>query len=130
MSVTLLDGGTTTTAGGANQAFSRTSLPVTNGYEYADVAEADYFARQKVILTSRMPALQADGSYSKQKTSAQFVMPITLADGSISFCVARVQVEAHPETSAAQLAELREMAAQMAIQAGLDDTYKAGTFPA
>lgn len=130
MSITLKDGGTTTTAGGSDQSFDRTSLSVTNGYEYADVAEADFFARQKVIATSRMPTLQADGSYSKQKTSVRFVMPITLADGTISYNVARVEIEAHPESSAANLAELREMAAQMAIQAGLDDLYVAGSFPA
>lgn len=130
MSITILDGGTTSTAGGANQDFDRTSTPVTNGLEYADVSEADYFARQKVITTSRMPSLQGDGSYSKQKTSVRFVMPITLADGTIAYNVARVEVEAHPESTVANLAELREFAAQLAIQAGLDDLYTAGTFPA
>lgn len=130
MSITLKDGGTTTTAGGADQTFDRTNLPVNNGYEYADVAEADFFARQKVILSSRQPQLQGDGSWSKQKSSLRFVMPITLADGSISYNVARVEIEAHPESSAANLAEMREMAGQMAIGAGFDDLYTAGTLPA
>lgn len=130
MSVSLLDGGTTSTAGGAAQTFERSSTSVNSGYEYTDVAETDFFARQKVILTSRMPTLQSDGSWSKQKISARHVSPITLADGTIAFNVARVEVEVHPESTAAQLTELREFAAQMAIQAGLDDLYTAGTFPA
>lgn len=130
MSISLLDGGTTSTAGGSAQDFDRSALAVTNGYEYADVSETDFFARQKVIATSRMPSLQTDGSWSKQKTSVRFVMPITLADDSIAYNVARVEIECHPESSAANLAELREMAAQLAIQAGLDDLYTAGTFPA
>lgn len=130
MSVTLLDGGTTSTAGGTGQDFDRSSTPVTNGYEYADVSETDFFARQKVLLTSRMPSLQADGSWSKQKVSCRFVLPITLADGTISYNVARVEVEVHPEATAANLAELREMGAQMLIQAGLNDLFVAGTFPA
>jgi hypothetical protein len=130
MSLTLLDGGTTSTAGGAAQAFSRSSTPVTNGYEYADVAEADYFARQKLVVTSRMPSLQSDGSYSKQKSSARFILPITLADGSIAYNVARVEIECHPEATAANLAELREYAGQLAMDSELDTLYTAGTFPA
>lgn len=130
MSISILDGGTTTTAGGAAQTFDRSSTPVTNGYEYADVSEPDFFARQKVLVTSRMPSLQSDGSWSKQKTSARFVLPITLADGTIAFNVARVELEVHPESSVANLTEMREFAAQMAIQAGLDELYEAGTFPA
>lgn len=130
MSISLLDGGTTSTAGGSAQAFDRSSTSVNNGYEYTDVAETDFFARQKVIVTSRMPSLQSDGTWSKQKTSARFVQPITLADGSIAYGVARVEIEFHPEATAANVSELREMAGQLAIQAGLDDLYTAGTFPA
>jgi hypothetical protein len=130
MAISLLDGGTTTTAGGAAQSFERSSTPVTNGYEYSDVSEADFFARQKVIATSRMPQLQTDGTYSKQKSSLRFVYPLTLADGSIAYNVARVEIECHPESTVANLTELRELAAQMAIQAGVDDLYTAGTFPA
>jgi hypothetical protein len=129
MSISLLDGGTTSTAGGAAQAFSRTNLPVNNGYEYADVDEADFFARQKVIIATRSPQLQSDGTWSKQKTSLRFVLPITLADGTISYNVGRVEVECHPEASAANLAEIREFCAQMAIGAAFDDCYVAGTLP-
>jgi hypothetical protein len=130
MSIALTDGGTTTTAGGAAQTFDRTSTPVTNGYEYADVSEADHLARQKVVMTARNPALQADGSYSKHKTKAQFVLPITLADGSISYNVVRSEIEYHPEASAANVAELREMGAQMFISSAFDDQIVAGTLPA
>ena len=130
MSISLLDGGTTSTAGGAAQDFDRTNLPVNNGYEYADVDEADFFARQKVIIVTRSPQLQSDGTWSKQKASLRFVLPITLADGSISYNVGRVEVEYHPEATAANLAELREFCAQMAIGSGFDDVYVAGTLPA
>jgi hypothetical protein len=129
MSISLSDGGTTATTGGSAQSFSRTATAVTNGYEYADVSEADFLARQKVILKARMPSLQSTGEWSKQKLHASFVFPFTLADGSVSFSVARVEVEYHPEATAAHVAELREMVGQLAIMAGLDDLYQAGTFP-
>jgi hypothetical protein len=130
MSISLLDGGTTSTAGGAAQDFDRTNLPVNNGYEYADVDEADFFARQKVIIATRQPQLQSDGTWSKQKISFRFILPITLADGSISYNVGRVETETHPEASAANLAEIREFCAQMAIASSFDDVYTAGTLPA
>lgn len=130
MPISLLDGGTTSTAGGAAQEFDRTSTPVNNGYEYADVSETDHLARQKVILSARNPALQSDGSWSKHKAYCQFVYPITLASGEISYIVSRSQVEYHPEATAAQVAEAREMGAQMHIASAFDDLYTAGTFPA
>lgn len=130
MSISLLDGGTTSTAGGAAQTFDRTNLSVNNGYEYADTSEADFFARQKVIIVARQPQEQSDGTWSKQKASLRFILPITLADGSIAYNVARVEVEYHPEATPANLAELREMAGQLAVSSGFDDVYVAGTLPA
>lgn len=130
MSITLLDGGTSSTTGGSNQEFDRTSETVNNGYAYADVAEADFFARDKIILASRMPAVQADGLYSKQKTSVKYVSPVTRTDGSIGYNVTRVETELYPESSAAQLTKHREYAAQAALDSELDDLFVAGTFPA
>jgi hypothetical protein len=130
MSISLTDGGTTSTAGGAAQSFDRTSTPVNNGYEYADVSEADHLARQKVVLTARNPSLQGDGSWTKHKAKVQYVLPITLADGTISYCVARSEIEYHPEASSANVAELREMGAQAMISSEFDDLYVAGTLPA
>jgi hypothetical protein len=130
MSISLLDGGTSSTTGGASQSFTRTATPVTNGYEYADVSEADHLARQKVVLTARNPSLQSDGSWSKHKAKGQFVLPITLADGSVSYNLVRAEIEYHPEASSANVDELREMGAQMLISADFDDLFVAGTFPA
>lgn len=130
MSISLKDGGTTSTTGGTDQNFDRTNLPVNNGYEYADVSESDFFAREKIILAARQPQVQADGSYSKQKASLRFVLPITLASGDIAYNVVRVEVEYHPEASAANLSELREMGSQLAIGTQFDDIYTAGTLPA
>lgn len=130
MSITLKDGGVTTTAGGTDQTFDRTNTQVTNGNEYADVSESDFFSRQKVYLTTRQPSLQGDGSWSKQKTSLRFVMPKILADGSVTYNLGRVECEVHPESTAAELGEIREMCAQLAVSAVYDALYTAGTLPA
>lgn len=130
MSITLTDGGTTTTAGGAAQTFDRSNTKVNNGYEYVDTSEADFFARQKMVIVARQPTLQSDGTYSKAKASERFIMPITRADGTIAYNVARHEIEYDPESTAAQVAELREMSAQMAVGSQFDDIHVAGTLPA
>jgi hypothetical protein len=129
MAITLTDGGTTATTGGSAQSFDRTPAQVNNGYEYSDTSEADFFARQKVIITARQPQLQADGFWSKQKAKVQFVMPITKADGTIAYNVSRHEIEYDPESTSAQIAELREMGAQSSIGSQFDDVYVAGTLP-
>lgn len=129
MSIDLLDGGTTATTGGSAQTFTRTSTPVTNGYEYADVSEADHLAREKVIITARNPAQQADGSWSKHKCKFQYVKPKTLADGTVSYMVSRTEIEYHPEATAAEVAELKEMNAQFNVDSEFDNTVNAGTLP-
>jgi hypothetical protein len=129
MSITLKDGGTTATTGGTDQTFDRTPAKVNNGYEYSDVSEADFFARQKVIITARQPQLQSDGTWSKHKAKIQYVMPITRADGTIAYNVSRHEIEYDPESSSAQIAELREMGAQSSVGSQFDDVYVAGTLP-
>lgn len=130
MSITLLEGGTTSTAGGTGRAFARTSQPVNGGYEYADVAETDFFARRKVLITSKMPTKMADGTYSRQRTTSKVVIPGTLASGEIVMNQAEVKIDVHPELAPTLLAVLREYCVHLAKDSELDATYVAGTFPA
>lgn len=130
MSITLLDGATTSTTGGTTQTFSRTNTPVNNGYEYSDVSEADFFKREKVLLSARQPTLQSNGTWSKQKSYARYVKPLTKADGTVVYNGIRVEIDYDPETPAADLAELREKGAQMAKASQFNDLYVAGTLPA
>lgn len=129
MSVTLKSGGVSATTGGTDQNFVRTNTVVNNGYEYADVAEPDFFAREKVIIVTRQPQLQNDGTWSKHKVSARFTKPFVKADGSLAYNVGRSEVEYDPETPAADVDALREYVAQMAISTVLDQSYTAGTLP-
>jgi hypothetical protein len=130
MSITIIDGGTTTTTGGTERAFSRTSKPVNGGYEYSDVAETNFFARRSLVLTSKMPQRQSDGTYSRQVTTSKMVIPFTRADGSVVNNVVEVKIAVDPEAAPTLLAPLREGGAQLAKDAELDATYQAGTFPA
>lgn len=129
MSITLLEGGTTSTAGGTGRVYSRTSQPVNGGYEYADVAETNFFARRKILVTSKMPVKLSDGTYSRQKTVAKIVIPGAIASGEIVNNQAEVKIDIHPELAPTLLAVLREYCVQLAKDAELDATYVAGTFP-
>lgn len=129
MSITLKNGGVTATTGGTDQTFVRTNTPVTNGYEYADVSEPNFFLRQRIVVTTRMPQLQSDGTYSKAKASMRWIYPKLRADGSYANNVARVEVEYDPETNATELTELREFAAQFSKMTWATDVIQAGTLP-
>lgn len=130
MNVTLLDGGTTATTGGTSQLFSESGETVANGRVLVDAAEADYFSREKIICTSRLPARQSDGSYSKQKTKVQYVVPEIAADGEILYHLVRNEIEVHPKSAdaAAMLAKLREMGAQLYKDSELNALYTTGSF--
>jgi len=129
MPIILKTGATTATTGGVDQTFDRTSRNVTNGYEYTDVAEPDFYARNSVIVKARMPSRQSDGTYSKHKVTIQGVFPLILADGSMTYNTVRLDIDYHPETPAVKIAAMREQGAQMAIGAQFDNVVDAGTLP-
>lgn len=128
--ITLKNGGTTSTTGGTDQSFTRTSETVTDGRMYADVAQADFFLWDKVSVKVKAPTVDPDGLYSKQKTEIAFVQPVVREDGKTrGYNTARIYVDYYPSTTSAQLTKLREYAAQLSKLAALDSTYNAGTLP-
>ena len=130
MPITLLNGGTTATTGGTDQIFERTNEQVVNGHSFSDTAEADFFKRKKLTLSCRGPYKGGDGLWKSQVNKTSYAQPITLADGTIHYNVARNEIAYHPQSTAAQIAELREMNAQLCKDAELNPFYGAGTLPA
>lgn len=127
MAKVLKHGGTTTTASGTDQTFALSAETITNGVVLVDSGNDDFLSREKVNMTSRSPRLQSDGTYTAAKMSASLVIPITLADGTTSFCTARVEITYHPEATSAIVAELREKGAQMCISSQFDSLWKFGS---
>jgi len=98
--------------GGTSTTFSNDGVSIPNGIHVADLAEADFRIRTHITLKTRNPALQSDGSYSKGKRNITVTVPILLDDGSVSYQVARIELEMHPELTAAEVSNLQLLAAQ------------------
>jgi hypothetical protein len=129
MSLTLKEGSTYTPAGGSDVVFSRNGESIANGVVLGNVAELDFFAREKVIVTTRPPQLQSDGEYSKLKVSAREIRPQVLASGKTVYNLVRTEIEIHPEAGAAELASLRSSGIALLHDAEMDSVWQTGALP-
>jgi hypothetical protein len=117
-------GGTTT--GGSAITLSSDGTDVKNGVHVADMGETNFLVRTNITLRTRNPVKQADGSYSKAKRYVTVVVPKQLADLSIAFNLVRIEVEAHPETTVAELTNLHMLGAQIFTDADLTSFLQTG----
>jgi hypothetical protein len=118
-------GGTTT--GGTAMALSSDGVVVKNGVHVADMAESNFLVRTNATFRTRNPQKQSDGSYSKAKRWATIVVPKELASGEICFNLVRIEVEAHPETTDAELTNIHMLGAQVFTDSDLTAFLKNGS---
>jgi hypothetical protein len=109
--------GGTTTAGTA-LAFSSDGVDVKNGVHIAAMGQ-DFLDRTNITLKTRNPQKQSDGTYSKAKRYATLVAPKTIASGEVVFPLVRIEVELHPEMTAAEVTNIRMLGAQLFTDADL-----------
>lgn len=118
--------GCTVTAGSA-MVFSDDGTTIQNGVHLVVPATADYRVRQSATAKYRAPALQPDGSYTRDKKSISYNVPLILASGKIVNNVIRVEREVHPEMSAANVLDLNRIAAQLLFDTDTDNFWAAGS---
>lgn len=113
--------------GGTATPFNQDGVVVSNGIHVANLTEPDFRVRSHVTFKTRVPTLQADGSYSKARRDIILTQPKILADGSVSFQVARIGLEFHPEASEAEVLDLSLCAAQLLFDADTASFIKHGS---
>lgn len=118
-------GGTTT--GGTAMALASDGVSVKNGIHVADMNEVNFLIRTNLTLKTRNPAKQADGTYSKAKRFATIVVPKVIASGEVVFNLVRVETEAHPEMTDAELTNLFMLGAQLLTDSDLTAFFKTGS---
>lgn len=99
--------------GGTDVTFTPDGQTVAGGIHIAAAADADFRTRRNMTIKNKVPTLQSDGKYTKAKRSTSYVQPKILADGSTTFNLIRVEMEAHPESTAAEVTELRMIGNQI-----------------
>lgn len=120
--ITLLKGTTgMTPVGGTATVYNTDSADVKNGIHVVDNTEANFLLRPHLTFKNKPHSPQADGSYSKGVRNTIYTQPKILASTKITYNVGRVTLEIHPESTAAEIAELRRMTAQSILDSEADD---------
>jgi hypothetical protein len=125
--VVLKEGATYTPTGGTSITFDDSGENVANGIVCVNQAENDFFAREKLVATSRLPSKNSDGTYSKQKVSVRIIVPETLADGTISYDLIRFETESSPFTAAGKIDTLRGLGMAVLNSTDLDNLFTVGS---
>jgi hypothetical protein len=126
--MTLATGATVSATGGTSLAFADDGITIANGVHLVVPADTTFATRRQATFKYRPPQLDTKtGKYSKDKKSASYVVPKILADGSIVFNVVRVEREVHPETTAAEAADMNKIGAQMFTDSDTDAYWSTGS---
>lgn len=121
-------GATVTPSGGTALVLTSDGQTVANGVHLIDAADTNFKTRRNAVAKVKQPTLSADRkSYSKGKKSFTFVLPITDTAGVIQFPLVRVEIEDHPDMSAANLASLKSAGALCLIDSDFDAFWSSGS---
>lgn len=113
--------------GGTDITFSPDGQSITNGLHIAVAADTDFRTRRNMTIKNKVPSLLSDGTYTKGKGSITYAAPKILADGSTSFNLVRLEIECHPESTAAERTELQMIAGQIATDADFTAFWNTGS---
>lgn len=115
--------------GGTAFVFADDGVSIQNGVHLTVPATADYTVRESATLKYKPPSLQPDGTYTRDKKSISYNVPIKLAGDEVrvSNCVIRIEREVHPEMSAAQALEINAKACQLLMDADFALFWSAGS---
>lgn len=111
---------------GANVTFTPDGVSVPNGLHLADANVADFRVRPSITLKTRNPQLR-NGIFTKGKRWITLTQPRILADHSISYDVVRIEIEVHPETTAALADSLIATACQTLFDSDLSSFRASGS---
>jgi hypothetical protein len=115
-----------TIAAGTDSTFTPDGVEIPSGLHLADAGVADFRERPQVTLKTRNPKLVGT-TWQKGKRWLTTTIPRQAADGSYYYDVIRTEIEAHPETTAAQAEAHELMHAQMFWDSELSDFRRTGS---
>lgn len=126
--MSLLAGSTVSATGGTAQVFADDGITIQNGLHLIVPADADYQTRRSATVKYRPPTVDPKtSSYSKDKKSISYTLPLVLTNGTVVFNVIRIEREVHPSLPAASAAELNAIGAQLLSDADLTAFWATGS---
>jgi len=113
--------------GGTSKTFTPIGDNVPNGVRTVDTTATDFRTRPSVTCRNKPEKLQADGSYSKFIRKVEICKPKILASGVVVKQWGRIEIEAHPESTVAEIDDLALLAAQAASDADYSGFIRYGS---
>lgn len=128
-SASILVGATASLTGGTATPFIPSAQAVTNGIMVVASGDTNPATRRNMTFKSRAANLDpTTGKFSgKEKRQIVICVPEVLTDGSISFDLVRIEIEAHPQSSAGKLGNLRTLAVDVLADADIDNFVNLGS---
>lgn len=125
----ILDSPTPSFTGGTGVTYEDDGTPVATGIHISDTTETDQRLKKHITFKNKNGALQNNGTFSKFVRKAVGTIPFVLADGTISYQVVRIELEAHPEYASdpSRLANLRCFGGQLILDGDTDKFYQHGS---
>lgn len=125
---TLVTGATISVTGGSTMTLAPSGKEVPEGIELIDVNAADYRTRTSVTCRSKTPAYNSGTQqYSKGRNFVTVIQPKILADLSTVFPTARIELDFHPEQTAAERLEMRKLLAQTLVDSDFETFWVTGS---
>lgn len=128
-SASILVGATASLSGGTATPFVSSAQAVVNGVQIVASGDTNPATRRNMTLKSRAANLDpSTGKYSgKEKRQFVICVPEVLSDGSITFDLIRIEIEAHPQSSAGKMALLRGYGLSVLADTDFDNFVNLGS---
>lgn len=113
--------------GGSAITLTENGVVVTNGKSVADSGNANFLTRLYAYFRNKPPVKQPDKSYSKGKRTATITQPKLLANGDYVNNLVRIEYEAHPESTDAELTTMIFNGSQLLTDPDFTSFWKSGS---
>lgn len=120
-------GATITQSGGTARNYIVTGKPVNNGVHLIDASASSTATAKHAYAVSKTGGKKSDGEYNLDQRSLRFVNPITSTKGNIVYPSIEVVLKVHPESTTANIDELKSLAIQGLIDTDFTNLFSVGS---
>lgn len=125
--MTVKSGATMAPTGGTDLVFAPDGITIQNGVHLTVPAVTSYASRPNATVKYKPVTINSDGSFSKDKKTVSYAVPMTTAAGTIVYNTIRIEREVHPEFSAANALDMNIVAAQILTDSEAANFWAAGS---
>lgn len=122
-------GGTISVSGGTDLVLTPQGANAAGANSLLALGDSSFATRRDAVVKAKYPAVSktSPGGYTHFRGHAVFHKPITCSDGLTTVAKVALEISYPPEASAAEVQELRDIAAQLAVSSALTSFWTTGS---